>query len=786
MSEQEYLNAVQAVRQKIDKGLLEEAKQELDRLYEYKPVRLPWMVAEAEWKLKSGCPWKEVNKRLYPDIMYWGTDYEGMEKYKDYIEKTQKYYGEKDYLRKHYVTKTLRGEDVSGFYKEQETALALCEAGLGKESLRALAKSLYAVDELAAYLIVALELERQGWEPLDRNKEFMKWQNYGYLEMKLKAWGSGGFLLVRDEKNCRLISVLAKILAGMKHKVFVLETPSTMLRQRHTDKFELLESCLQGSKMLDGITYIPTALVEEGGKNTGSNRAGIIDFICEGIPEKENLIVLADGTLLDTLVESRTLRRKAGRLSAVTHNAEIFQHELQFGWAGKYLNFISDIYNYDVEKGMHEPSLYAFSIVIPVRNSAATLKYALQTCLRQSYQGAYEIIVSDNSVNGSSEIEELCRELGDERIRYMKTPRDLPLSKSFEYAFLQARGEFLLSIGSDDGLLPWALEALDSVRNTYPEEEIIQWYRGFYAWPGFNGGQQNMFVFPKQIVRGEYAPHYVESASYRTLIAEDGQNVYLLPNLYINSGFSREYMWKLLKKTGRLWDGWNQDVYMGIMNICINDRILNLDYPLAIAGMSSGSMGYLNMAKKTTSEKKASSQRTSIMMHWGNMGGHVFSGPERWLPDVSNDLTVLANAVLRAVAYGVMSGEEASRLLDFKKIFAAVYANRALTEEKFDRYLQEGRCLASKRGADFTDWFLTEIYQKYSIPTIVDEALIEQQRNEKKYVEGAISEGGIILDGSKKGIQDIAGAVMLFSEFAGYGKEYGCERTTCQHIDSQL
>lgn len=52
----------------------------------------------------------------------------------------------------------------------------------------------------------------------------------------------------------------------------------------------------------------------------------------------------------------------------------------------------------------------------------------------------------------------------------------------------KAKEEFIFSIGSDDAVLPWALKVLDDVRRQYPQEEVIQWEQGFYAWLGLNGG----------------------------------------------------------------------------------------------------------------------------------------------------------------------------------------------------------------------------------------------------------------------------------------------------------
>ena len=53
--------------------------------------------------------------------------------------------------------------------------------------------------------------------------------------------------------------------------------------------------------------------------------------------------------------------------------------------------------------------------------------------------------------------------------------RSVPLSKSFEYAYIHAKGEYIFALGSDDGLLPWGLSALEEVIEAFPNEEIIQW-----------------------------------------------------------------------------------------------------------------------------------------------------------------------------------------------------------------------------------------------------------------------------------------------------------------------
>src|SRR4051812_3222592 len=92
-----------------------------------------------------------------------------------------------------------------------------------------------------------------------------------------------------------------------------------------------------------------------------------------------------------------------------------------------------------------------FSIIIPTRERAATLRYALRTCLDQTFDD-YEVIVSDNFSSPATKA--VVDEAAAPRVRYFRTDRPLAMSDSWEFAVSHARGEYVLVIGDDDGLLP--------------------------------------------------------------------------------------------------------------------------------------------------------------------------------------------------------------------------------------------------------------------------------------------------------------------------------------------
>src|SRR4051794_771114 len=101
-----------------------------------------------------------------------------------------------------------------------------------------------------------------------------------------------------------------------------------------------------------------------------------------------------------------------------------------------------------------------FSVVIPTRERAATLRSCLRTCLAQDFDD-YEIIVCDN--HSSPPTAEVVSELAHPRLRYVRAPEPLAMSANWELALSQATGEYIVLLGDDDGLIPYALREIDAL-----------------------------------------------------------------------------------------------------------------------------------------------------------------------------------------------------------------------------------------------------------------------------------------------------------------------------------
>lgn len=129
-------------------------------------------------------------------------------------------------------------------------------------------------------------------------------------------------------------------------------------------------------------------------------------------------------------------------------------------------------------------------IVIPTRNRADVLRWALHTCLTQTY-GNFEVIVSDNFSEDNTAA--LIQELADPRVRYVNPGKRVSMSHNWEWGLSFATDGYVTVLGDDDGLLPNALSEINALLNKYPLPALT-WHQSTYFWPGNPFHRHELFV----------------------------------------------------------------------------------------------------------------------------------------------------------------------------------------------------------------------------------------------------------------------------------------------------
>jgi glycosyltransferase involved in cell wall biosynthesis len=134
-----------------------------------------------------------------------------------------------------------------------------------------------------------------------------------------------------------------------------------------------------------------------------------------------------------------------------------------------------------------------FSIVMPTRNRAGLLPYALRSALAQTWQD-YEILVSDNDSNDATPT--VVREVGGNRVRYVRTPASLSMPESWEFALRHAKGQFVTYLCDDDAITPDLLATVAQVIDQR-DSEVITWaFGGYYHQNWDVVEQRNSAILP--------------------------------------------------------------------------------------------------------------------------------------------------------------------------------------------------------------------------------------------------------------------------------------------------
>lgn len=227
----------------------------------------------------------------------------------------------------------------------------------------------------------------------------------------------------------------------------------------------------------------------------------------------------------------------------------------------------------------HDPR---FSIVVPTRERAQTLEFALRTCLAQRFDD-YEIIVCDNC--SSPATRQVVEGFGSPKIKYVRSEKPLAMSDNWDLAVSHAAGEYVTVIGDDDGLLPGTLSEADRLIRLL-RVEVLQWDWIYYNWPGQSG------LFPANRLRIPIPRQnrIMSSKSVVTAVAAGQAPVPLLPMIY-NSLVHRELIQELRRKTGRVFKDFTPDVYSGFAFANLAKTYASVGRAMGINGRSPRSIG---------------------------------------------------------------------------------------------------------------------------------------------------------------------------------------------------
>jgi glycosyltransferase involved in cell wall biosynthesis len=158
------------------------------------------------------------------------------------------------------------------------------------------------------------------------------------------------------------------------------------------------------------------------------------------------------------------------------------------------------------------------SVLLPTHDRLEYLRYAVESVRRQDLAD-WEVIVSDNA--STEDIAGYVSELGDERIRYVRTETFVPVTENWNNALRHSRGDYVVMLGDDDALLPGYCEGLLNLVERFERPQVIYTGALLFAYPevlpdgpaGYvrSGSSASFFA-------GAREPFRLESARARALV----------------------------------------------------------------------------------------------------------------------------------------------------------------------------------------------------------------------------------------------------------------------------
>lgn len=374
-----------------------------------------------------------------------------------------------------------------------------------------------------------------------------------------------------------------------------------------------------------------------------------------------------------------------------------------------------------------------FSILIPSYNRKEYLYQTLRTCISQNYPNVEILVIDDCSDDGTEEMV-IALSKGDCRVKYIRNADNLGMLQNFEGGLAKCTGDYVIVLGSDDGLMPNALFELNElILNT--NAELITWPTPAYFYEGTKMPTSQL-VYPKCLHHAIDTvwlipeDFYVRNAVELAYVGDK-----TCPMLYVKSIAKRELIQKVINKSGgKFYSCSTPDGYSAFALLCEVEKYLYCKKPFSLHGVSPSSAG-VNYIKainpKNDLSKKFFNDSAARRLH-STLASAEYS------PLIS---VMTADFILTAKE--VVGGERDNASIDIKNLL-----------KKSCRELCDGLMDESKIEREIT--ILESIAAHHSLNQFFESLLKRSYRNRRKILEGdAISPSARYINMSNRNINNV-------------------------------
>lgn len=309
------------------------------------------------------------------------------------------------------------------------------------------------------------------------------------------------------------------------------------------------------------------------------------------------------------------------------------------------------------------------TVAIATRNRVPYALSAIQSILRYP-DPRLELAIQDNS--DSTELQEYIRcNIRDARLRYRHAGQPLSLIENFNAAINLSTGEYICSIGDDDGINPEILEAALWAKRHDLDCLAVRCILGYF-WPGAGVPSTFFTKVTDSTLTIANRPGSITVSQpeleLRALIRNGGL-YYLdfnLPKLY-HGLVHRRCLQAVYAKIGTFLGGLSPDIFASVALSCIARRVAVTDYPLTIPGACKTSGTVVEGALKRHSKRieDAPHLRGRGDYQWSELVPRVYMPETIWVDSAIAALNAMGRGDLlkdfntpRLAAYCVASDRQ--------------------------------------------------------------------------------------------------------------------------------
>lgn len=236
---------------------------------------------------------------------------------------------------------------------------------------------------------------------------------------------------------------------------------------------------------------------------------------------------------------------------------------------------------------------FTISVVVPTRNRLELLRDLLRTFVDQEKQDYLECVVFDNG--SDVPISEGISDIDQDNITVFRSERFLSVTDSWNNAVNRARGDYIIVLGDDDGLVPRFYEKIAQIIEDLGHFDMVHssyfqfFHPGVAPWEpsGTFSVIKNGWFFKERS-----KPFELSWPDRRNLVRSSLSLDREISFNIQNCVFSRSFLDALRNKQGRVFDSPFPDYYLVNVAMALASKVIVSPEPLNVAGVSRKSFGF--------------------------------------------------------------------------------------------------------------------------------------------------------------------------------------------------